>query len=369
MKNKTLFFTTLALVFLLAAASTTAWASSKDSLVVSAGTSSPIGIVPFFHGAPPENFYVYTCVASGTSLSDTIPVTFTLSGTAIGGSASISSAAHGNPSLAGAISVASNPVSVAEGGSNSVTITIGPVSLADGNYAANVQFSVDSPNKNKVQIDHDTVHIQVRVGVNGCGGVPSCFITDSTFNPLLDCSGSPVALLSSAGGTFQIVYNNFKKITATNPGQFYYNLIWTNDTGVPHDLTLTMAKSDPTLNTTGTNALHALVFASADIDPTTPLVTQFNLVNTNGTPCATGTTGPTTCKTTVTIQPGETVWVTWHLAYAKIGQNATAAGYPNNNSCPGTELISATGTISDTESAEVLATCTATATGYLKFSK
>ena len=130
-----------------------------------------------------------------------------------------------------------------------------------------------------------------------------------------------------------------------------------------------MSKSDSTLKTTGTNALHALVFESSDIDPTNPLVAQFDLVNTNGTPCGTGTTGSTPCKVTVTIQPGQTLFVTWHLAYAKIGQNASAAGYPANNKCPGTEFISATGVISDTDTGDVLATCTATATGYLKFSK
>jgi hypothetical protein len=366
--NKLRVFLIFAVALLLVAGSTTAWAAPpKDSLVVVAGTSGN-GTVPFIHGSVPEWFYVYPCVASGSSFSDTIPVTFTLNGSFINagtGTASISFNVNGNPALTSAVSVSPSPVSVTEaGGTNSVTITIGPVSLADGNYTANVQMSAAGQ---KVTIDHDTIHIHVRVG--GCGGgePADCFITDSSFNPLLDCSGLPVAIDSNGGGTFQIVANN-KKIAATNPGQFYYNEIWTNpsavDGGVAHNITLTMSKSDATLVTNGTNALHVLVFQSGDIDPTHPLVAQFNEVNSNGTPCGTGTTGPTACKVTVTIQPGQIIFVTWHLAYAKIGQPAANAGYPANNKCPGTEVISATGIISDTDTGDVLATCTATATGY-----
>lgn len=361
----------LAVALLLVAGSTAAWASGgppKDSLVVVAGTSGN-GISPHLEGANPEWFYAYVCVPSRgddntvNNLSDTIPVTFTLTGTRLsGGSVNVSYNVTGNPALASAVSVSPSPTTVAEnGGSAGAIITLGPVSLADGNYVTNVQMSTNQPGS--VQIVHDTIHIQVRVGGNGCAGVPvHCFITDSSFGALSDCNGNPVAIESETSGTFQIVYNS-NKITATNPGQFYYNEIWTNDTGSPHNITLTMSKSN--LNTTGTNALHVMVFQSGDIDPSNPVVADFNLVNTNGTPCGTGGTGPTTCKVNVTIQPGETLFVTWHLAYSKIGQNVSAAG-GTGNKCPGTEVISATGIITDTDTGDLLATCTATATGYLK---
>ncbi len=366
MKGIKAFGFSVLLIFMIGAANVSALMASpaKDTMVVNAANSDT-GIQPFVPGqAPNQWFYHYVCVASGASIEDTLHISLRL-GNERGDStpviSTVSFSVHGNPTLRDAVSVPS-PVSVTAGGSTVfIDFPISTGSLADGVYVANIQLSV-SP-ASKVQLAHDTIHIQVRVGGDGCAAPPTCFITDSAFGALLDCSGNPVALESSFGGTFAIVYNAKKTVVSTNPGQFYYNLIWTNNTGDSHDISLTMSKSDATLKTTGTNALHVAVFESGDLDPANPLVSQFDAVNTNGTPCGTGTTGTTTCKTTVTLGAGQTIWVTWHLAYAKIGKNVStvAAG-----GCPGSELIRATCTVNDSSSGDQLTTCTATASGYLK---
>jgi len=338
----------------------------KDNMTVTAGNSASLGIQAFVPGqAQNQWFYNYTCVQTGTSLSDSLPITFSLDNarndvTAV--TATVSFNANGNPTLAGAISFSPTTVDVTAGGSTvTADIVISTGNLSAGTYDANVQISTDQPSK--VSLNHDVIHIRVTVADACTQPKTACFITDSSFNPLVDCSGNPVALESTSGGTFRIVFNHQNKVVSTNPGQFYYNLLWTNDTGADHKVTLTMSKSDDTLVTTGTNALHAAVFQSAAIDPTQPLVSQFDAVNTNGTPCGTGTAGSTTCKSVATVANGQTLWVTWHLAYAKIGQNISNV---SPGACPGTELISASCDVSDTDTTDLLTTCTASATGYLK---
>jgi hypothetical protein len=369
MKSKRMFVAFFVVLLLALASVPTLRAADKDVLVVNATPSTPNGIEPFVPGqAPNQWFYHYGCVPTDTSLEDTLHVSFTL-GNERGDStpvvATVSFSVKGNPKLRDYITPPSS-INVTAGVPTPVIVDI-PIAtpgLANGVYVANIQISVD-PSK-KVQLAHDTIHVQVRVAGN-CGAPPPiCFTTDSQFGALLDCSGDPVALESNFGGTFQIVVNAKKIVVATNPGQFYYNLIWTNTTGAPHNITLTMAKSDDTLVTTGTNALHAAVFESGEINPASPLVSQFDAVNTDGTPCGTGTTGSTPCKTTVTLGVGQTLWVTWHLAYAKIGlESSTVAP----GACPGSELISATCTVSDTTATEQLTTCTAQASGFLKKQK
>jgi hypothetical protein len=342
---------------------------TKDTMTVTAGNSTDLGIQPFVPGnAQNQWFYNYTCVQTGTSLSDTIPITFTLDN-AGGGSiiANVTLTAHGNPTLAGAISFSPNavPFAVTAGGSTvTEDIVISTGALAVGVYDANVQISTDMPSK--VTLNHDTIHIRVLVA-NDCTDPPqACFITDSSFNALLDCSGNPIALESSSGGTFQINFNAKNIIVATNPGQFYYNLIWTNSTGADHNISLTMTNYTPnTLMTKGTNALHAFVFGSGQIDPTQPLVGQFDTVNDDGTPCGTGTANPAICKSVVTVHAGETLWVTWHLAYAKVGQNTTSV---TAGACPvGGDLIKAGCTVTDSDTGDVLSSeCPASANGFLK---
>ena len=100
------------------------------------------------------------------------------------------------------------------------------------------------------------------------------------------------------------------------------------------------------------NAVHAMVFNSEGfvVD-----VNNWDMVNQDGTPC--GPNGPCT----ITVDAGMVLWVTWHLTFQGIG--SPSAGI--SDTCPGNVTISATGTLKDS-SGGTLATCTATATGYLK---
>jgi hypothetical protein len=368
----------LVLAAMIAGISTLAHAlPAKDTLAVvadpSAGTTNPPGsITPFTPGqAPNQWFYFYACLPSNTALVDSIPVQFTLNdtdGVVLAQAVTVTFAAHGNPALAGSISVTPNPLTtLTDGGpTQSVTINISTASLADGVYDANVGIAV-SPS-NKITLDHDTIHIRVRVGGAGCDAVSSCFLTDSAFNLLSDCAGNPVN--TATGGTFQIVANNSHTIVATNPGQFYYNLIWTNSTGSSHDITLDLSRLN--LNPMATslaNPLHVGVFTSAEIDPSNPLKSQFDLVNTDGVPCGTGSGGTSSCKTTVTLDPGDILWVTWHLTYANIGKKTSSLTL--SSACSETLLnddgtINATCTVRDSNDLSLLTTCTAAAQGYLK---
>lgn len=63
------------------------------------------------------------------------------------------------------------------------------------------------------------------------GSNVSCFLTNSDGAFLADCDGVLVTESGSDEGRFAIVVNKKQIGVATNPGQFYYNLIWHNTTG------------------------------------------------------------------------------------------------------------------------------------------
>ncbi len=240
------------------------------------------------------------------------------------------------PTTASGFSISDNNVAQTD------NIVVSTGVLADGVYNLNVQ--IQGTPSSQVQLSHDTIHIQVLVGA-GCSH--SCFFTDSSFNLLTDCGGNPVS--DSSGGTFAIVGNARGRVVATNPGQFYYNLIWTNPGSTQ---TVTINLSATNLLPQGANAVHAMIFNSSGFVAD---LSNWDMVNENGTPC--GPSGP--CS--VSVPAGNVLWVTWHLTYAGIG--SPSAGI--SSACPGNITISATGTLTDNSSA-TLYTCTTTATGYLK---
>jgi hypothetical protein len=176
---------------------------------------------------------------------------------------------------------------------------------------------------------------------------------------LTDCSGADVT--TNLGGTFAIVPNAKGKIVATNPGQFYYNLIWTNPGG---SQAVTINLSAINLAPQGANAVHALTFNSSGF---TQDASAFDMVNEDGTPC--GPSGPCT----INVATGETLWVTWHLEYNQIGMSS--ADVPlrgtvcpegsSTPSCSGRNAVSATGTVNSSSGAQLF-TCTVYACGYLK---
>jgi hypothetical protein len=338
--------TILVLFAVLASTMTFAAPPGKDTMSVTAGTSAN-GVSPIVHGNNNEWFYAY-CLPSGSVLSDSYPIKFVVTDTNNnpGDQYTISLKAVGSPQLVNGTTLPGDFSITDDGVSQTKTVSVNTAVLPDGQYNLNIQITADPPGR--LTTDHDTIHIQVTVG-GVCGGAgATCYFTDSDFNFLLDCSGNDVT--TNTGGTFQIVANAKGKVVATNPGQFYYNLIWTNS-GATRPITVTLAETG--LNTMGANSVHALTFNATGF---TQDVGAFDMVNQDGTPC--GPSGPCT----ITVNSGDVLWVTWHLEFAGIGGNINVY----SNSCPGNAAgsVTASGTLSD--SSGVITSCGAAANGYAK---
>jgi hypothetical protein len=230
-----------------------------------------------------------------------------------------------------------------------IPISIPSPPLAPGDYIQNI--SITTPPG--ALTENNPKDLQVKVHVDTCNETPvrTCFFTNSEGMFLSDCSGAYVSI--NEGGTF--ILNNKKNglIVATNPGQFYYNFLWTN----PGDAVDVEVQLDELLNLVphGANAVHAYTFNTGftqDLD-------AFEMVNNNGTPC--GPNGPCT----INVGVGETLWVTWHLEYEWIGYSKPGAGF----TCPGLEEIKAGAHLIDADSKEPIegaGDCITTATGYNK---
>lgn len=247
--------------------------------------------------------------------------------------------------MAGSISFDTTTFPIADGLSTTHYVHINTTNLAAGDYQANVQISATP--QNSVNTSHG-IHLQIHVA--DPDAPPTCFITDSDGLLLQNCGGQPV----SAGGEFLTVANA-KKITATNPGQFYYNLVWQNTTG--SDVTFTsVGLSGTNAVPVGANSVHALIYNSNQF------TANFDDVNTNGTPC--GQTGAA-CKSPITVPAGQTLWLTWHVAYQWTG-SPLWPDIPSIGSCP---LPSIHGTITmsallKNADQSVSITCAGSANGY-----
>ena len=348
---------TLALGLVLSPKAHAAGGPPKDIITVTAQNSTN-GVVPTSPQPFPRTWFYVICVPSGGNLSDTLHIHFTDTdnNSTTGEIATISFGAVGNPNLTSGITV---PSSILLDDTTNTTADVDvPLSksgLADGTYHANLQISVSPPGS--FTITHDNIHIQVTVG-GACNPSSeiSCFFTDSNFLDLTDCSGASVT--SNTGGRFQIVTNAKKIATATNPGQFYYNMLWSNTTGSDQSVTVNLtaiglapSNTDSLLHPIA-QAAHAYFFDTAT-GFTDPLA-DWNFVNSFGQKC--GPSGPCT----ITVPANNTLFVTWHLVWTGIGQNATSilTGCANANA-----PISATGGVIGTNISE---TCTADALGYRK---
>lgn len=322
-------------------------APPKDTLTLSAKTSDN-GNAPGVVGS--NWIYAYT-LPCNTVFSDKLHVELVISDTnsSSGQSYVISFTKSGNPELSGSATTLPADFSLSDDG-NPVTkdISITTGALAPGNYELNIGINYDNSKLNAPNPNS----IKVSIHVNECSAsVPTCFFTDSNGDFLVDCSGALVS--TNSGGTFMLVDKKNGTIIATNPGQFYYNYIWTND-GAAIDLQVQLAGLI-NLVPQGTNSVHAYTF---DTSGFTQNVAAFNMVNNDGTPC--GPFGPCT----INVGEGETLWVTWHLTYAWIGLSKPGAG----DSCPGYEEIGAAARLVDaSDTATVVAgACSAGATGYNK---
>src|SRR5438067_1358730 len=348
---------TLALGLVLSPKAHAAGGPPKDIITVTAQNSTN-GVVPTSPQPFPRTWFYVICIPSGGNLSDTLHIHFTDTdnNSTTGEIATISFGAVGNPNLTSGITVPSSILlDDTTNTTGDVDVPLSKSGLADGTYHANLQISVSPPGS--FTITHDNIHIQVTVG-GACNPSSeiSCFFTDSNFLDLTDCSGASVT--SNTGGRFQIVTNAKKIATATNPGQFYYNMLWSNTTGSDQTVTVNLtaiglapSNTDSLLHPIA-QAAHAYFFDTAT-GFTDPLA-DWNFVNSFGQKC--GPSGPCT----LTVPANDTLFVTWHLVWTGIGHNATSilTGCANANA-----PISATGGVIGTNISE---TCTADALGYRK---
>jgi hypothetical protein len=327
-----------------------AMAASKDNLTFTKDTpASDNNVTPAevtINGA--NLVYAYMLPCNG-SLSDTLHVTFTL----VDGDSTTPESFNISFSTSGDTSaITATPPATFSITDNGITvkkdILISASSLAPGDYMIDINMSgpsssaVDWPNPKK---------IQVMIHVNECtASAPSCFFTDSEGDFLADCNGELVS--TNEGGTFILVNKKNGNTVATNPGQFYYNYLWTNS-GEALDVKI-LLDAPMNLAPKGANAVHAYTFGPSGF---TQSVEAFDMVNNDGTPC--GPDGPCT----VHVGAGETLWVTWHLAYDGVGSSHPEAGY----SCPGEEEIEASVHLVNASTyQEVAGACTTNATGYNK---
>jgi hypothetical protein len=355
--KKTLIISSLMVAMGFAGISSAVAAPPKDIITVTAQTSTN-GVVPTSPQPDPKTWFYVICVPSGGTLSDTLHIHFTdtNNNNTSGELATISFGAVGNPTLTSGITVPSSIVlDDTTNTTGDVNVPLSKSGLADGTYNANLQISVSPPGS--FTITHDNIHIQVTVG-GACNPSSeiSCFFTDSNFLDLTDCSGTSV--IGNSGGIFQVVSNAKKIATATNPGQFYYNMLWSNTTGSDQIVTVNLSSLGLTPSNTDSllhpiaQAAHAYFFDTAT-GFTDPLA-DWNFVNSSGQKC--GPSGPCT----ITVPANDTLFVTWHLVWTGIGQPAL---WVNTGCANANAPVSATGTVTGTNISQ---SCTADALGYRK---
>jgi hypothetical protein len=298
------------------------WGASKDTITITAKTSDG-GFTPATNSSGNAWVYAYER-ACNLPFIDTLNVDFKIENTGTAyGPYDIGLRENPNASLLESYLLTALPstytlipspptsaitFSVSEGTTVSAKIKVqSTTSLAPGDYLLTLAISYDSSSLKGPTTGADIKFIHVTIHVNKCeASVPSCFFTSSEGLFLENCDGEPVS--KSTGGTFELNNKKNGPVVATNPGQFYYNYIWTND-GPAVDVEIqTVAPEN--LVPHGANALHAYTF---DTSGFTQNLDSFNMVNHDGTPC--GPSGPCT----IHIGVGETLWVTWHLEYANVG--------------------------------------------------
>lgn len=358
-KKRTIAILGLGLLLVLAVGTPQIYAANASvTATVTPGTSDQSIIPSSPSPSSNEVFYAYTVNANST-FTDSIPVqicTVAVPGTfqnnPISGYnltlefAPTGSGTGGN--LPG-FSLPTIPVFLADG-CQTVDITLDLSNLAVGDYVQNFHVGVsESAAHTNVRLEGKT-GFHLRVHAVEAPTTVSCFITDSDFNFLLDCQNNP--LTSGSGGKFTIVTNKKNMEVATNPGQFYYNLVWTNSTG--SDQTVSVAFARTGVKSHGTQAIHAGLFPPVFSGTT---LDNFNAVN-DGIP-----SGADDALESITVPDGWTLWVDYHLEWGGLGSPAPidiATTCATANQC-----FSVTGTLSGGAGVGT-SVCTAGACGYKK---
>jgi len=339
-------------------------AAETVNVNVNPNTSAPGGIVPDVNGV--NAVYDYT-VYDGGVVNDSIPVQVCMTGSSSADWTSIVvtfGTVNGNlngvavPADQLFVSSASTP----DCRNLSIQINTGALNLNDPNVAQNFNAVISmadsnpmpSNGSNKPNVDFADIknfHIKVHV-LPLQGSNVSCYLTDSEGIFLKDCNGSLVTQSGSDDGRFAIVANKKLVEVATNPGQFYFNFIWTNTTGV--DQTVSVAFERTGVDAHGMQAIHSAVFNGylATINPG-----AFDEANANGIP-----DGHDDVAENIVVPAGSSLLVTYHLTWAGLGS-------PVPNGCAGTcgqanQLLMVKGTVSG--AGITSESCTAAAYGFKK---
>jgi hypothetical protein len=331
--------------------------NSGDTLDFAALASTPTGSVPDSKNPNFPTHWIYAiCLPSGT-FSETFPIDLVdtddgdNSGGCTGTTSSVQFSSGG--SISGLTKGLPADFDITDDGSVvHKSIVLNGVGVAPGTYNINVQIKGNAAFQRKLTLKHDHVQIQLIIG-SACATPSACFFTDGAFNDLVDCAGAPVD--DSTGGTFQIVgsAHHGTIVSAVNPGEIFYNFIWSNSTGEAQDLWICLEGTN--VSPMGAQSVHAATFSTGGAF--LPTLIDFDLVGSDGLPC--GPWGP--CE--VNVAADETLWVQWHLRPSLVGGST----YGISSTCPGNRFISATATLWTGEcEGDVVDTCTADASGYLK---
>jgi hypothetical protein len=327
------------------------------TVTVTANTSVPEGVVPEQpgnSGNPNQWFYYYTLNAPG-SLADSLPVHICVAANnssagawPINQALDLSFGPTGNGgNLSSGVTLPAIPPFTADG-CQDVYILINVNGLTTGGYNKVVEVKADSSSPQNAQVNITGKGIHIHIDVVDAPAAIRCFVTDSDFNSLLDCAGNQIT--SGSDGRFVIITNNKKVEVATNPGQFYYNVLWTNTTGTGQAITVNFARTGVVPQ--GAQAIHAMVF------PSLPAITEanFELVN-DGVP-----SGADDQLDSMIVPAGYTLWVDYHLEWAGLGKLIPVSIGATCSTA--NQLIAVSATVS--AGGEILGTCGAGALGYKK---
>ncbi|NMG30017.1 hypothetical protein [Aromatoleum evansii] len=338
-----------------------AWAAKSVNIDATPAQSTG-GVTVDVNGATAT--YQYT-IYDGQSVSDTIPVEICMTGYETGWtSLAVTFGTQGGP-LSGVTPPANQTFSATtppDCRSLTIGIATGALTLANPsisqNFNANFSLSDTAPNPatgaNKPQASFtDVRNIHVQVTVLPALSNVSCFLTDSEGNFLTDCAGVPVTASGSDDGRFAIVANKKLIEVATNPGQFYYNLVWHNATGISQAVNVGFDR-EGTVVPKGRQAIHAAVF-NGYLNPLTP--TEFEEANVNGI-----AEGADDAVSGIEVPAGASLLVTYHLEWSGLGSSVPVNCAAN---CAGANQRAAvTGQVSG--DGIVTEQCKAEAYGYKK---
>ncbi|TGU70265.1 hypothetical protein E4633_18885 [Geomonas terrae] len=339
-------------------------AQNAATLEVTPGTTVEANVIPN-HPAQPANSYFYKySVTNGGKIVDTIPVKMCLK-TSTGDWTSFDvNFSDPNGSTYGVLvpgntkfTPADLDVDLTKCKDVFIAIDTEPLVLADAAKAevrqTNISINPEGKNPNNINVNNTLPNIHILYEINPAANDTTCFTTDGDGNLLAACDGTAVTASGSNAGRFAINANKKNIEVATNPGQFYYNILWTNMTGDVQVVNVTFAKTGVAAK--GANAIHAYAFPPS-FSGVTP--EAFQVVN-DGIDSLAG--GSDDSIEGITVPAGWTLWANYHMEWAGIGSIlpagiATTCGVANQS-------LSVLGTVTD---ANGVHTCTSGALGYKK---